>query len=159
MKRRTFLMALPASGLTMTLTKNSFAHHGWSSFDESKPIYLEGKVKSLKWQNPHAEITITLATDLKLPADLAKRTAPAQTNPVDGAKVLSSAALPKKRGDWVLELSPMTRIEAWKVSEPKVGDTIAAVGFTFKDEKGASIARIEYLIVGEKLYGLRSMPA
>ncbi len=158
MKRRAFLMTLPASGMALAMAKNSLAHHGWSSFDESKPIYLEGKVKSLKWQNPHAEMTITLASDLKLPADLAKRAAPAQTNPVDGAKVLAGAALPKKRGDWVLELSPMTRIEAWKISEPKVGDTIAAVGFTFKDEKGASIARIEYLIAGDKIYGLRSMP-
>ncbi len=140
------------------ISKNSFAHHGWSSFDESRPIYLEGVVKSIKWQNPHAEITITLATDLKLPADLAKRSTPAQAASVDGAKILSSAALPKKRGDWVLELSPMSRIEAWKVSEPKVGDMIAAVGFTFKGEKGASLARIEYLMVGDKLYGLRSMP-
>ncbi len=140
------------------ISKNSFAHHGWSSFDESRPIYLAGVVKSIKWQNPHAEITITLATDLKLPADLAKRSTPVQAASVDGAKIISSAALPKKRGDWVLELSPMSRIEAWKVSEPKVGDMIAAVGFTFKDEKGASLARIEYLMVGDKLYGLRSMP-
>jgi hypothetical protein len=159
MKRRTFLMTLPASGMALALTKNSFAHHGWSSFDESKPIYLEGKVKSTKWQNPHADIVIALTNDLKLPADLAKRAAPAQTASVDGAKILSSAALPKKRGDWELELSPMSRIEAWKVTEPKVGDTIAAVGYTFKDEKSASLARIEYLIVGDKLYGLRSMPA
>ena len=159
MKRRTFLMTLPASGIALALTKNSFAHHGWSSFDELKPIYFEGKVKSLKWQNPHAEIVITLTNDLKLPADLAKRAAPAQTNPVDGAKILASATLPKQRGDWVLELSPMTRIEAWKVVEPKVGDAIAAVGFTFKDEKGAPLARIEYLLVGDKIYGLRSMPA
>jgi Family of unknown function (DUF6152) len=158
MKRRTFLMTLPISGLALAMAKNSLAHHGWSSFDESRPIYLEGVVKSAKWQNPHAEIMITLATDLKLPADLAKRSAPEQTAKVDGAKILSTAALPKKRGDWVLELSPMSRIEAWKVSEPKVGDTIAAVGYTFKDEKGASLARIEYLMVGEKLYGLRSMP-
>jgi hypothetical protein len=159
MKRRTFLMTLPASGMALALTKNSFAHHGWSSFDESKPIYLEGKVKSTKWQNPHADIMIALTNDLKLPADLAKRAAPAQTASVDGAKILSSAALPKKRGDWELELSLMSRIEAWKVTEPKVGDTIAAVGYTFKDEKSASLARIEYLIVGDKLYGLRSMPA
>ena len=158
MKRRTFLMTLPASGMALAFAKNSLAHHGWSSFDDSRPIYLEGKVKSMKWQNPHAEITITLGNDVKLPADLAKRVAPAQTASVDGAKILASAALPKKRGDWVLELAPMTRIEAWKVSAPKVGDTVAAVGFTFKDEKGASLARIEYLIVGEKIYGLRSMP-
>lgn len=159
MKRRTFVSLLPLSGIALVIAKNAFAHHGWSSFDETKPVYLEGRVKSTKWQNPHAEIIITLAPDLKLPTDLAKRVAPAQTNPVDGAKILSSAALPKKRGDWELELSPMSRIEAWKVSEPKVGETVAAVGFTFKDEKGASLARIEYLIVGDKMYGLRSMPA
>ena len=158
MKRRIFLMSLPASGVALAMAKNSLAHHGWSSFDDSRPIYLEGKVKSMKWQNPHAEITITLGNDVKLPADLAKRVAPAQTASVDGAKVLSSAALPKKRGDLVLELAPMTRIEAWKVSAPKVGDTVAAVGFTFKDEQGAALARIEYLTVGEKIYGLRSMP-
>lgn len=159
MKRRTFMSLLPLSGVALAMSKKSFAHHGWSSFDETKPIYFEGKVKSTKWQNPHAEIIVTLAPDLKLPTDLAKRSAPAQTNPVDGAKVFSTAALPKKRGDWELELSPMSRIEAWKVSEPKVGDTVAAVGFTFKGEAGASLARIEYLMVGDKIYGLRSMPA
>ncbi len=70
----------------------------------------------------------------------------------------TATQLPNKRGDWTLELSPMTRINAWKVAEPKVGDTIEAVGYTFKNQQGASIARVEYLIVGAKLYGLRSMP-
>ena len=103
MKRRTFLLSLPVSGMALAISKNTFAHHGWSSFDESKPIYLEGKVASLKWQNPHAEMTITLANDLKLPADLAKRIAPAQTASVDGAKILASAALPKKRGEMAIQ--------------------------------------------------------
>jgi hypothetical protein len=53
----------------------------------------------------------------------------------------------------------MTRLEAWKVAQPRVGDTIEAVAYTFKEEKGAAIARVEYLILGDKLYGLRSMPA
>jgi hypothetical protein len=155
MKRRHFLIALP----TLALAPAAMAHHGWGSYDESRPIYLEGKVKSTKWQNPHAEIVVTVSKDLKLPADLAKRTAPAQTNPVDGAKMLAGAVLPTRRGDWILELAPMTRIEAWKVAEPKVGDTVAAVGFTYKDEKGDARSRIEYLIVRDKIYGLRSMPA
>jgi hypothetical protein len=155
MKRRNFLATLPA----LALASQAMAHHGWGSFDESRPIYLEGKVKSTKWQNPHAEIVVTVSKDLKLPADLAKRTAPAQTNPVDGAKILAGAVLPTRRGDWILELAPMTRIEAWKVAEPKVGDTVAAVGFTYKDEKGDARSRIEYLIIGDKMFGLRSMPA
>lgn len=162
MKRRSVLGVLPALTVISTTglhTSPAMAHHGWSSFDESRPLYLEGKVKSLKWRNPHAEIVISVAADAVLPPDLAQRKPPLQSNPVEGGKVLASAQLPKKRGDWTIELSPMTRIEAWKVPEPKVGDTIAAVAYTFKDEKGESFARVEYLIMGEKMFGLRSMPA
>ena len=53
----------------------AFAHHGWSSFDETKPIYLEGVVKSVKWQNPHAELIINISKDATLPAELGTRSA------------------------------------------------------------------------------------
>ena len=52
----------------------------------------------------------------------------------------------------------MTRIDAWKIPKPAVGDHIAAIGYSFKDEKGAALARIEYLIIADKVYGLRSAP-
>ena len=158
MQRRHFFPVIAAMA-SAPLSLRLFAHHGWSSFDESRPLYIVGKVKSLKWQNPHAEIVITMAADAALPADLATRNAPPQTATVNGAKILAAATLPKKRGDWTIELSPMTRIDGWKVPTPKVGDTVAAVAYSFKDEKGASFARVEYLIIGEKLYGLRSLPA
>ncbi len=158
MKRRDLISTLPAFGL-LSLAPPAWAHHGWSSFDESKPLYLSGKVKAVKWQNPHAEIVITVTTDAVLPADLVQRKAPAQSNAtVNGAKVLADARLPNKRGDWTIELSPMTRISAWKVPEPKPGDTVAAVAYSFKDEKGDAFARVEYLIIGNQLFGLRSMP-
>ena len=141
------------------LGQRALAHHGWSSFDETRPLYIAGRAKAVKWQNPHAEIVITVPVNSTLPADLAKRSVPAQTSPVDGSTILAAAALPSKRGDWTIELSPMTRINAWKVPEPKVGDSVAAVAYTFKDEKGSSFARVEYLIIGDQLYGLRSNPA
>ena len=158
MNRRVFVSSVSAVS-AVALSQRAFAHHGWSSFDEARPIYLVGKIKSLKWQNPHVELVITMAADAALPASLAKRAFPAQTAPVDGAKILAAASLPKKRGDWILELSPMTRIDSWKVAEPKVGHIIEAVAYTFKNEVGAAIARVEYLIVGDKIFGLRSMPA
>ena len=129
MNRRVFVSSVSAVS-AVALSQRAFAHHGWSSFDEARPIYLVGKIKSLKWQNPHVELVITMAADAALPASLAKRAFPAQTAPVDGAKILAAAALPKKRGDWTLELSPMTRIHAWKVTEPKVDDIMEAVGYT-----------------------------
>ncbi|HYF44430.1 MAG TPA: DUF6152 family protein, partial [Ramlibacter sp.] len=50
MKRRTFVIAAAA------LPGVSLAHHGWSSFDQDRPVYLEGKVVRSRWQNPHAEL-------------------------------------------------------------------------------------------------------
>jgi len=158
MDRRNFFLGTLAMG-TGAMSLPVLAHHGWSSFDESRPLYLTGKVKAVKWQNPHAEITITVAADAVLPADLARHSVPAQTGNVDGAKVLAAARLPQRRGDWTIELSPMTRINAWKVPQPQVGDTVSAVAYTFPDEKGEMFARVEYLIIGQRLYGLRSNPA
>jgi hypothetical protein len=138
---------------------SSLAHHGGSSFDESKPLYLGGKVKAVKWQNPHAEIVITVAAAAMLPGNLLSLATPAQWSNVDGAKVLAAARLPNRRGDWTIELPPMTRIQAWKVPQPKVGDTAAAVAYSFPDETGDMFARVECLIIGQQLYGLRSNPA
>ncbi len=157
MDRRLFVIG--ATGLCSALVSpRLLAHHGWSSFDESRPLYLSGRVKAVKWQNPHAEIMVTVVAGGTLPVDLGSRKVPSQTSPVDGAKVLAAATLPRRSGDWTIELSPMTRINAWKVPEPKVGDTVSAVAYGFKDEKDA-FARVEYLIIGGQLYGLRSNPA
>jgi hypothetical protein len=138
----------------------AWAHHGWSSFDQDRPIYLEGKVVSAKWQNPHAELMIELSPDLKLPADLAQRPLPAQSASVDGPGLLAKATLPKRADRrWELELAPLTRMDSWKVAEIKPGTMVSAVGYTGKEEKGEAVMRVEYLFVAGKVYGLRSSPA
>ena len=157
MQRRHLLLGASALGAALA-SQRSLAHHGWSSFDESRPLYISGRVKVVKWQNPHAEIVLMVAANGALPPDLASRKVPAQTSAVDGAKILAAASLPRRTGDWTIELSPMTRIASWKVPEPRVGDTVSAVAYAFKDEKDA-FARVEYLIIGGQLYGLRSNPA
>ena len=139
---------------------SAWAHHGWSSFDQDRPLYLEGKVVSSKWQNPHAELMIELTPGLKLPPDLPQRALPAQSAAVDGPGLLAKATLPKRADRrWELELAPLTRMEAWKVAEIKPGALVSAVGFTTKDEKGEAVMRVEYLFVDGKVYGLRSSPA
>ena len=136
------------------------AHHGWGSFDQTRPIYLEGRAAKVAWRNPHVEVELELRPDLKLPADLAQRALPPQTAPVDGAQLLAKAALPMRKDRvWELELAPLTRMEAWKVPQIKPGDTLAAIGFTQPDEKGEPIARVEYLFYNGATYGLRSSPA
>jgi len=157
MKRRRIAFAAASLPLATPLV---FAHHGWSSFDQDRPIYLEGRVASARWQNPHAELLIDIPPGLKVPADLAKRTLPPQSAPVDGPGLLARATVPRRLDrQWELELAPLTRLEAWKVAEIKPGTTVSAVGFTFKEEKGEAVMRVEYLFVDGKVYGLRSSPA
>lgn len=31
------------------------AHHGWSSYDETKPITVDGRFTELSWGNPHGQ--------------------------------------------------------------------------------------------------------
>ena len=159
MKRRDVLkmsVALSAAGVYLPAS----AHHGWSSFDQDRPIYLEGKVTKSVWQNPHVELLIELPAALKLPVDLAQRALPAQTAPVDGKGLLAKAAVPTRQDKrWEIELAPLSRVQAWNVAEIKPGDNVAVLGFTFTGEKGAAILRAEYLFVSGKTYGLRSSPA
>ncbi len=159
MNRREFgLAALAAPALGMPLL--ALAHHGWSSFDQDRPIYLEGKVTRSRWLNPHAELALEVPAGLTVPADLARRALPAQAAPVDGKALLARAVVPNRKDrQWEIELAPLTRMNAWSVPEIKVGDAIAVVGFIFKEEKGEPILRVEYLFVGGKAYGLRSSPA
>lgn len=156
MQRRDFLLATTASAWALS----AHAHHGWSSFDQSRPIYLEGRAANVAWRNPHVELTLELPADPKLPPDLATRGVPAQTAPVDGAALLKAAQLPRRSDKrWAVELAPLTRMNAWSVPQLRDGDAVAVLGFTFTEEKGEAILRAEYLFLGGKAYGLRSSPA
>ena len=138
----------------------ALAHHGWSSFDQDRPIYLEGTVVKSAWQNPHAELEIDLQAGLKIPADLVRRVLPSQTAPVDGKALLAKAVVPTRQDKrWEIELAPLSRMQAWNVAEIKPGTTIAVLGFTFTAEKGEAVLRAEYLFVAGNTYALRSSPA
>jgi hypothetical protein len=154
MDRRHFLLAAGALPLAAQ------AHHGWSSFDQQRPIWLEGKAAKVWWRNPHAELDLQLPDKPALPADLKQRRLPAQSAGVDGAALLARVELPRRAERlWRVELAPLTRMQAWSVAEIKPGDALGVLGFTFEGEKGEALLRAEYLFVGDKAYGLRSSPA
>jgi Family of unknown function (DUF6152) len=164
MQRRHLLLTsatLPLGTLaTLSFSPLAHAHHGWSSFDQERPVYLEGKARKVTWQNPHTELELEVASGLKLPTDLATRPVPAQTAPVDSKALLAKATLPKRTDKvWEIELAPLTRMQAWSVPEIKPGAALAMLGFTFKDEQGDAILRVEYLWLHGKTYALRSSPA
>jgi hypothetical protein len=154
MHRRMFV----AGSLGLALP--AWAHHGWSSFDQDRPLYLEGRATKVMWRNPHGEVELELPENPSLPADLKQRALPRQSATVDGAALLAKAQLPTRRDrKWLVELAPLTRLQAWGLEEIKPGTPVAALGFTFTGEKGEAVLRAEYLFVGGKTYGLRSSPA
>ena len=156
MERRTFILGIPF----VLASRPLWAHHGWSSFDETRPIYLAGKAARVRWQNSHAELILELANPLVLPANLKTLTVPKQSASVDAASVLAKTVLPIRRDtQWEIELSPLTRLQAWNTPEIKAGELLEMVGYTFAGEKGDPILRVEFLIRGNTVTPLRSSPA
>lgn len=154
MKRRTVVLAgLSLPGLALS-------HHGWSSFDPDRPLWLEGRVLKSVWRNPHVELEVEVAPGLKLPPDLASRSFPSQAVAVDAKALAARASLPRRKdARWTIELAPLSRVEAWKIPEIRPGATVGVLGYTFKDEKGEAVIRAEYLFLDGRVYGLRSSPA
>ncbi|MBA4343179.1 MAG: hypothetical protein C0423_13645 [Methylibium sp.] len=151
---------LLAGAALLSLPGWARAHHGWSSFDQERPIYLAGKALKVAWRNPHAELELELAESLALPADLKQRTLPRQSAAVDGPALLAKAQLPTRRDRrWQIELAPLTRMQAWGVAEIKAGDALELLGFTFAGERGDPVLRVEYLFAQGRIYALRSAPA
>ena len=145
---------------SLGLALPAWAHHGWSSFDQDRPLYLEGRATKVVWRNPHGELELELPENPTLPPDLKQRALPSQSAAVDGPGLLAKAQLPTRRDrKWTIELAPLTRLQAWGVDEIKPGTSVAVLGFTFTGEKGDPVLRAEYLFVGGKAYGLRSSPA
>lgn len=52
---RYLAVAIPAAIL---LTGTAAAHHGWGSYDASKPVTVTGAILTSKYENPHATLTV-----------------------------------------------------------------------------------------------------
>jgi uncharacterized protein DUF6152 len=52
--RKTLLLL----GLALAMPTVVLAHHGWGSYDAANPITVQGSIETLKYENPHAQITV-----------------------------------------------------------------------------------------------------
>lgn len=154
MKRRSFVYLISGALLAAPV----LAHHGWSSFDQDKPLFLSGTLTQVRWQNPHTEVMLR-ADAVKLPEGIATRTVPAQQQSVDGAGILKKVQVPANAaGVWEIEFAPLSRMQAWGLSQPlKVGDRIEVIGYGLADNN-KRLLRVEYLFVNGKAYAFRSSP-
>ena len=155
MKRRHFVYLMSGALLAAPV----LAHHGWSSFDQDKPLFLSGTLTQVRWQNPHIEVMLR-ADAVKLPEGIAARTVPAQQQSVDGAGILKKVQVPANAaGVWEIEFAPLSRMQAWGLSQPlKVGDRIEVIGYGVA-EGNKRVVRVEYLFLDGKAFAFRSSPA
>jgi len=49
---------LVAAAIAVALPAAVQAHHGWSSYDATKVLTVEGKFRTVSWANPHGTATI-----------------------------------------------------------------------------------------------------
>ena len=54
MTRRVLIIA----AASMLVAGGALAHHGWGSYDASKPFTIRAPVENLRWQNPHVHVDV-----------------------------------------------------------------------------------------------------
>ena len=55
---RSLRAAIIACAAAFALFTPALAHHAWNEVDTAQSFSLIGKVKSLKWENPHASLVL-----------------------------------------------------------------------------------------------------
>lgn len=108
------------------LATAAFAHHGWSGYDESKPVTLTGVVQASGYENPHAYV------DLQV-----KDNAPAN------GKM------------WHAVLAPVSRMSARGITKADIapGATVTVEGF--QDKSKVNELKIERITIKGKKYEIR----
>ena len=117
----------PVAVLAAVLAGPAQAHHGWSGYDESKPMTLTGVVKSSGYENPHSYV------DLQ----------------VDEGKGPGSGKV------WHAVLAPPSRMEARGITKEaiKPGATVTVTGFP--DKAKPNEVKIEQMTISGKNYEIR----
>lgn len=50
-----------ALGLSLVFASVALAHHGWSGYDETKPLNLTGTIRDSGYDNPHGFVELEVA--------------------------------------------------------------------------------------------------
>jgi hypothetical protein len=104
------------------------AHHGWGAYNTDRPVYLEGSVAEVRWQNPHPQLIVEVTSPAPKP-DAGKIPASAELVQLGFRQVLvhAQAAAP---GRYTMDLAPIGRLQNWGMSSPpKRGERIIAIAF------------------------------
>ncbi|MBE9018910.1 hypothetical protein C7Y66_22905 [Chroococcidiopsis sp. CCALA 051] len=53
-----------------SVTKEVAAHHGFTGeYDASRPLYVQGTVRQVRWQSPHSTLIVEIPKNLEVPPE------------------------------------------------------------------------------------------
>ncbi|MBB2974268.1 DUF6152 family protein [Mesorhizobium sp. RMAD-H1] len=153
MKPFTAIASLAAvMGTLLSPAAPGLAHHGYSRFDGSKPMYFEGEIRSVYWGQPHVEFVLR-STGSRPPHDLSAREIP------EGGAV-PAGLRSGPTGDWEILASTIGRLErrGARQSDFRPGARIQVVAYPSCDEPNHARAELLSLEDG-RLYWIRDAQA
>lgn len=70
-RRETLALLIGSAAITLVASRSALAHHGFTGrYDDARPIYVEGVVRSASFRRPHPIIEMQVDADLRTPTDL-----------------------------------------------------------------------------------------
>lgn len=87
------------------------AHHGWSGFDAAKPVTIEGKIATSKYENPHVTLTVEMGGNmwtLMLAPVSRMQNRGATAELVAAGKTISAYGQAAKKEDFVMKAERIT---------------------------------------------------
>lgn len=162
---RKTLSILLGTALMLMPAPHAQAHHGWAQFDTSRPYYLEGRVESIRWSNPHPSIVIAVPQPLTIPpwlstVELPRAASWAGRMMPDLEIPEGLSPVPEIGREWTVILAPTTRLADWGMqrTDIAVGESIAVIGFVACDRNEHELRPEFIVLANKKVVRQRSVP-
>jgi len=101
------------------------AHHGFSGqYDASRPLYLQGTVRQVRWQSPHTTLIVELPKNLEVPPEFRQLSASELGGNTQQRLTVSTNLLGRRSR---VEFPPVASMVAPLQDRLQVGDSIQLV--------------------------------
>ena len=140
----------------LLLTSGARADHPWRPYQGVLPLYIEGDVKTLLWNDPHPHLRLVHEPAQRLPTDLRERKLLPHRGAESTAQLLSHVVVPVFERAWRVELPTLAKLLEWGVERPEIGEPVGVVGLPGPDVEGTATMQAVVLFIDSQGYPLGS---
>lgn len=132
------------------------ADHPWRPYEGAPPLYVEGEVNTLLWNDPHPHLRLVHRPPVRLPTDLRERKLLPHRDADRTRELLSRTVVPVFERAWRVELPTLAKLLLWGVERPMIGERVGVIGWPGPDVQGTSTVQAVVLFVDGQGYPLGS---